>query len=125
MARYMSEEYISQVQAALSNDPKWAEASKNFKTSIGFTVTDQGLSYLLGVDGGVTTFQKVSPGTTAEFSFDGSYDSWCKVAKGEVDIQSAVLKGQLKFKGSITKILMYRDRFVRVAEIMRDVPKEF
>lgn len=125
MARYMSEEYVSQVQAALSNDPKWAETSKNFKTSIGFTVTDQGLSYLLGVDGGVTTFQKVSPGTTAEFSLDGTYDSWCKVAKGEVDIQSAVLKGQLKFKGSITKILMYRDRFIRVAELMRDVPKEF
>jgi hypothetical protein len=36
-----------------------------------------------------------------------------------------VLKGQLRFKGSITKILMYRDRFIRVAEVMSDVPKEF
>ncbi len=125
MAKYMSEEYISQVQAALSNDPKWAETSKGFKTSIAFNVTDQGLNYALGVDNGVTTFQKVAPGASAEFSFDGSYDSWCKVAKGEVDIQTAVLKGQLKFKGSLTKILMYKDRFIRVAEIMRDVPKDF
>ena len=125
MARYMSEEYIAQVQAALSNDPKWAETAKSFKTSIAFGVTDQGLNYVLGVDGGVTTFQKAAPGAAVEFSFDGTYDSWCKVARGEVDIQSAVLKGQLKFKGSLTKILMYKDKFIRVAEIMRDVPKEF
>jgi putative sterol carrier protein len=125
MVKYMSEEYISQVQSALSNDPRWAETSRSLKTSIAFNVTDQGQSYLLGVDGGVTTMQKASPGTAAEFSFDGSYDTWVKVAKGEVDLQSAVLKGQLKFRGSLTKILMYKDRFIRVAEIMRDVPKEF
>jgi putative sterol carrier protein len=125
MAKYMSEEYVSQVQVALSSDAKWTETSKSFKTSIAFNVTDQGLNYILNVDNGVTTFQKAAPGTSAEFSFDGAYETWCKVAKGEVDIQSAVLRGQLKFKGSLTKILMYKDRFIRVAEVMRDVPKEF
>ncbi|MDE1857661.1 MAG: SCP2 sterol-binding domain-containing protein [Thaumarchaeota archaeon] len=125
MAKYMSEEYISLVQSALAQDPKWAESTKNFKTSIAFNVTDVGGNYLMTVENGATAFQKVPPGTAAEFSFDGSYDSWSKVAKGEVDIQSAVLKGQLKFKGSLTKILMYKDRFIRVAEIMKDVPKEF
>jgi putative sterol carrier protein len=77
------------------------------------------------VENGTTTLQKATPGAPVEFTLDGTYDSWCKVAKGEVDLQSAVLKGQLKFKGSITKILMYRDRLNRVVDIMRDVPKEF
>lgn len=125
MAKFMSEEYVSQVQASLAQDPKWAETSKNFKTSIAFNVTDTGQNYLLTVENGPTTFQKAPPGANAEFAFDGSYDSWCKIAKGEVDIQAAVLKGQLKFKGSITKILAYKDKFVRVAEIMSEVPKEF
>lgn len=125
MAKYMSDEYISQVRSALVQDPRWIESSKTFKTSVAFNVTDTGGNYVMTVDNGATTFVRVAPGTSAEFSFDGTYDSWVKVAKGEVDIQSAVLKGQLKFKGSLTKILMYRDRFTRVAEIMRDVPKEF
>ena len=125
MAKYMSDEYFAQVQAALGQDPKWQESTKSFKTSIAFGVTDSGLSYLLNVENGISTVQKAAPGTQAEFTFDGSYDSWCKVAKGEVDIQSAVLKGQLKFKGSLTKVLMNKDRLMRVAEIMRDVPKEF
>ena len=125
MAKYMSEEYVSQVQAALSNDPKWVETSKNLKTSVAFGVTDQGLAYVLGVDSGATSFQKAQPGAPAEFTFDGPYDTWVKVAKGEVDLQAAVLKGQLKFKGSLTKVLMNKDRLMRVAEVMRDVPKEF
>ncbi len=125
MAKFLSDEYFSQVQTALSQDPKWAESTKNFKSSIAITVSDMSQNYLLNVDNGTTTLQKVAPGTPAEFSLDGTYEAWTKVAKGEVDIQAAVLKGQLKFKGSLTKVLTYKDRFMRVAEILRDVPKEY
>ncbi len=125
MAKFLSDEYFSQVQSALSQDPKWSESTRGVKTSIAFNVTDIGQNYVLGVENGTTTFTKVAPSTPAEFSFDGTYDTWSKVVKGEMDLQSAVLKGQIRFKGSITKILMYRDRFTRVAEMMRDVPKEF
>ena len=125
MAKYMSEEYFAQVQAALAQNQKWLDSTKSFKTTVAFSVTDTGESYLLNVENGSSTFQKAAIGSPAEFSFEGTYDTWCKVAKGDVDIQSAVLKGHLKFKGSLTKILMSRDRFMRVAEVMREVPKEF
>ncbi len=125
MAKFMSDEYVAQVQAALAADSKWAETTKGFKTSIMFNVTDSGQGYLMTVENGATAFQKPGPGASAEFSFDGTYESWCKVARGEVDIQSAVLKGQLRFKGSLPKIIMYKDRLARVAEVMKDVPKEF
>jgi putative sterol carrier protein len=125
VSKFLSDEYFAQVQTALTQDPKWGESTKNVKTSIAFNVTDMPQNYVLGVENGVTTLQKVTAGTAAEFSFDGTYETWSKVVKGEMDLQSAVLKGQLRFRGSLTKILMYRDRFIRVAEIMRDVPKEF
>jgi len=125
MAKFMSDEYVAQVQTALTADPKWAETAKSLKTSIAMNVTDTGQNYLLGVENGTTTFQKSAPGAAAEFTLDGPYDSWCKLGRGEVDIQSAVLKGQLKFKGSLTKALMYRDKLTKVAEVMRTVPTEF
>jgi putative sterol carrier protein len=125
MAKFLSDEYFSQVQAALSQDQRWLESTKSVKTSIAFNATDIGQNYVLTVENGATTLQKVAAGTPAEFSFDGTYDAWTKIVKGEMDIQSAVLKGQLTFKGSIAKILMYKDRFTRVAEVMSDVPKEF
>jgi putative sterol carrier protein len=125
MAKFLSDEYFTELQSALSKDAKWAESTKSVKTTIAFYVTDIGQNYILGVDNGVTNLQKVAAGTAAEFTFEGTYDTWCKVAKGELDLQSAVLKGQLRFRGSLTKILMYRDRFMRVADIMKEVPKEF
>jgi putative sterol carrier protein len=125
MAKFLSDEYFGELQTALKADPKWAESTKSVKTSIAFNVTDIGQNYVLSVENGTTSLQKVAAGTTAEFSFDGTYDTWSKVAKGEMDLQSAVLKGQLRFRGSLTKILMYRDRFMRVADVMKEVPKEF
>ncbi|HMD78599.1 MAG TPA: SCP2 sterol-binding domain-containing protein [Nitrososphaerales archaeon] len=125
MAKFLSDEYFTELQSALAKDAKWAESTKSLKTTIAFNVTDISQNYVLGVENGVTNLQKVAPGTAAEFTFEGTYDTWCKVAKGELDLQSAVLKGQLRFRGSLTKILMYRDRFMRVADIMKEVPKEF
>jgi putative sterol carrier protein len=125
MAKFLSEAYVRELEAALKADPKWTESTKSVKTSILMVVTDNAESYLLAVDSGTTTMQKAEQGTQAEFTLEGAYESWAKVAKGEMDIQSAVLKGQLKFKGSITKILVYRDRFLRIAEVMKTVPKEF
>ncbi len=125
MAKFLSDEYFSLVQTALSQDAKWIESTKNFKSTMAINVTDIGQNYLLNVENGATTLQKVAPGSGAEFTLDGTYDAWTKVAKGEVDIQAAVLRGQLKFKGSLTKALMYKDKLTRVAEILRDVPKEY
>ena len=125
MAKFLSDEYFALVQTALSQDVKWTESTKNFKSTMAINVTDIGQNYLLNVENGTTTLQKVAPGAAAEFTLDGTYEAWMKVAKGELDIQAAVLRGVLKFKGSLTKALMYRDKMMRVAEILRDVPKEY
>ncbi len=125
MTKFLSDEYFSQLQGVLASDAKWAESTKGVKTSIAFNATDIGQNFILTVDNGVTAIQKVAPGAPAEFSFDGLYESWARVAKGEIDLQAAVLKGQLKFKGSITKILMYRDRFIRVTDLMKQLQTEF
>jgi putative sterol carrier protein len=125
LAKFLSTEFFNELVAALSADDKWKESTKGIKTSVQMTVTDAGSSHLLAVDQGVTSVQPSPQGVSPEFSFEGTYDAWSKVAKGEMDMQSAVLKGQLKFKGSITKILMYRDRFMRIADVMNSVPKDF
>ena len=127
MVKFFSPEFFAQVQDALANDAKWQEDTKALKTSIKLTSTGEAnaSSYLLKVEDGKTTLSPSDPSAQAEFSFEGAYETWTKIAKGEVDLQAAVLKGLLKFRGSITKILVYRDRFVRIAQVMRSIPVEF
>ncbi|HUI23710.1 MAG TPA: SCP2 sterol-binding domain-containing protein [Nitrososphaerales archaeon] len=125
MAKFLSDEFFSQVLTALTQDTKWAESTKNLKTSVALNVTDIGQNYILGVDNGTTTLQKAAPGAPADFTFEGTYENWCKIGRGEIDLQSAVLKGQMKFKGSLVKILALRDKLNRVADVMKEVPKDF
>jgi putative sterol carrier protein len=123
MVKYFSPEFFALLQESLVNDSKWQEDTKGLKTSMKLSTTDQGnaTSYLLKVEEGRTTISPSDPAAQAEFSFEGTYETWTKLAKGEVDFQSAVLKGLLKFKGSITKILVYKDRFLRIAEVIRSI----
>ena len=127
MVKYFSPEFFLQVQDMLAADSKWQEDTKGLKTSIKLSSTDptSAVSFLLKVEEGKTTISPSDFPAQAEFSFEGSYETWTRVAKGEVDFQSAVLKGLLKFKGSITKILFYKDRFLRIAEVIRSVQVEF
>jgi putative sterol carrier protein len=125
MVKYFSEDYFKELERRLSADPKWTEDTKGIKTSVLLAATDQGSSYVLRVEEGKTSIARAEQGAQAEFSFDGTYEVWTKVAKGEVDLQSAVLKGLLKFRGSITKILFYKDRFMRIAETLRSIEVEF
>lgn len=127
MVKFFSPEFFSQFQDSLVSDPKWQESSKGIKTTMRLTSRDatSSSSYLLKVEEGKTTITPAEATEQAEFSLEGTYETWTKVAKGEVEIQAAVLKGMLKFKGSITKILVYKDRFIRIAEVMRSIPVEF
>jgi putative sterol carrier protein len=125
MAKYFTEEFFKEVEQRLSADPKWQLDTKDIKTTMLLGAPDVNALFLVKVEGGATTIAKTDPGVTVEFSFEGPYEVWTKVAKGEVDLQSAVLKGQLKFRGSITKILFYKDRFTRITEVIRGIPVEF
>jgi len=123
LAKYFSDEYFKELETRLNSDAKWQDGTKNLKTSLLLAATDQSAGFSLVVENGKTTIHRVEPSFQAEFAFEGPYEAWTRVA--ELDFQAAVLKGSLRFRGSITKILFYRDRFIRIAEVIREVPKEF
>lgn len=123
--RYFTEEYFKEVERRLLEDTTWQQNTKGIKTSILLTATDQSESFLIKVEEGVTSVNKVDAATQSEFTFEGKYEDWTKVAKGEIDLQAAVLKGMLKFKGSITKILFYKDRFIKIADVIKSTQMEF
>ena len=125
MVKYFSDEFFKEVETRLTGDANWQQATKGVMSSIRLGVTDSGLNYLIRIENGSTAIARSDPNTQAEFSFEGTYEVWTRVAKGELDLQSAVLKGLLKFKGSITKILFYKDRFVRIADTIKSVHTEF
>jgi hypothetical protein len=67
---------MAQFQAAIERDRQWTESTKNLTTSVKFTTSGTGESYLLKVDRGVSSGQKTDAETPAEFAFETTYDIW-------------------------------------------------
>jgi len=124
MVKFFSDDYFKEIEERLGADAQWQQDMKAVKSTILINVTDQGAIFLLKVENGSTTISRSATGVGAEFSFEGPYEVWTRVGRGELDFQSAVLKGLLKFRGSITKILFYKDRFNRISDVIKSIPVE-
>jgi putative sterol carrier protein len=125
LAKFQSDEWLAQYLEAIVRDEKWGESARNLKTSLKVTNTDTGEAYVIDVENGVTTGRKAPMEAAAEYSFMSTTEGWSKLARGETDMQSAILKGLVRYKGSLTKLLMNRKRLDRLTEIMQEVPTEF
>ncbi len=59
----------------------------------------------------------------AEFRFIAPYERWEKIARGEAKMQGDVLSGRIRFRGSMTKMLLHVNRVIglerKAVEIMK------
>ena len=125
MVQYFSKDFFDALANALNTDPEWMKksSSSTFKTVI--TVTDRTKSYLLDVVSGRVTATEVAPDVPADFKFDGPYDSWVILGKGEKDFQSLVMGGKIKFRGSMPKVMGMMGQWNRLIKLAQELPKEF
>ena len=60
-----------------------------------------------------------------DFILEGLYDVWVKVNKGEIDGANAIMTRQLQFKGNMSAIIRYSKAFLRLFQLMQQVPVEY
>ncbi len=125
MVQYFSKEFFDELANALNVDAEWMKkaAPLTFKAII--TITDRGQSHLLDCVNGKVTASQVAPDIPADFKFDGPYDSWVILGKGEKDFQSLVMSGKVKFRGSMPKVMGMMSQWNRLIKIAQQLPKEF
>ena len=125
MVQYFSKEFFDELANALNTDAEWLKKSSgsNFKSII--TITDHSKSFLLDVVGGKIAVSEVAPDVPADFKFDGPYDAWIILGKGEKDFQSLVMAGKVKFRGSMPKVMGMMSQWNRLIKVAQQLPKEF
>lgn len=125
MVQYFSKEFFDTLANALNIDAEWLKkaSSLTFKSII--TITDRSKSYLLDVVSGQVGVSETAPDVPADFKFEGPYDSWVILGKGEKDFQSLVLAGKVKFRGSLPKVMGMMSQWNRLIKVAQQLPKEF
>ncbi len=125
MVQYFTKAFFDEIAGRLNTDPEWAKKAASITAKIVLTCADRNASFLLDVQGGKVAVHEVAPDVPADFKFEGTYDAWTQLGKGEKDFQGLVLGGKIRFRGSMSKVIALLGPLGRVTQIAQQVPKEF
>ncbi len=125
MTRYFSKEFFDDVANRLNADSEWSKKATTITAKIVLTNSDRPASYLLDIRAGKVAASEVAPEIPADFKFEGNYDAWVQLGKGEKDFQSLVFGGKIRFRGSMPKIMALLGPLNRITQVAQQVPKEF
>lgn len=109
----------------MNADAEWAKKASNSTFKAVITLTDRSKSYLLDVVNGKVAVSEAAPDVPADFKFEGPYDAWVILGKGEKDFQSLVMGGKIKFRGSMPKVMGMMSQWNRLIKLAQELPKEF
>jgi len=128
MVKFLSVDYWKRVEEVANSDEEFGLKAKGFTASFTFRVTDKEdlpPIYVKFEDGKVTEVRELGESESTDFTLEGPYEIWVKVNKGELDPGNAIMTRQLRFKGSMSEIMRYSKAFLRLFNLMQEVPVEY
>ena len=119
---FWSPEFFQQAGEMLNSDKDLATALGSLNTTILAECSDRSTSFLIEVSKGRIISRGAKQGEKGEFKFSAPYQEWARILKDESKIQSEVVKGRIKFTGSLPKLLLYLSKIVKMeSKIIRMV----
>lgn len=125
MTRYFTEVFFDEVANRLNADAEWLKKAAAINARIVLTAIDHNASFLIDIRNGIVSSTESTADVPADFKFEGTYDAWTQLGKGEKDFQSLVLGGKIRFRGSMPKIMALMGSLDRIMLVARQIPKEF
>ena len=126
--KYLSLDYWKKVQEIANVDNEFNIKSKMFNASFTFKVidkTDLPTVYAKFSEGKIQEIRTLGEGEKTDFILEGLYEIWVKVNMGEIDGGNAIMQRQLQFKGNMSNIIRYSKSFLRLFQLMQNVPIEY
>lgn len=125
MTKYFTPAFFEEVANRLNTDAEWLKKAAAINAKVVLTAVDRNASFLIEIRNGSVSFTESTADVPADFKFEGTYDAWTQLGKGEKDFQSLVLGGKIRFRGSMPKIMALMGSLDRITLVARQIPKEF
>ena len=127
MSKFLSDEWASDVTAALNSHEGFKKAIGDAELGIQFTTTDApdgDVAYYLETSGGNAT---LALGTLdgADVTVSQGYDTATAISKGELNTQSAFMTGKLKVSGNLAKLMMHQGAIQQWGSAVADLDVEY
>ncbi|MBN1683101.1 SCP2 sterol-binding domain-containing protein [Candidatus Bathyarchaeota archaeon] len=126
--KYLGLDYWKKVQEIANADNEFSIKARTFDASFTFKVTDNPelpAVYVKFKGGKIEELRLLAEGEKTDFTLEGPYENWVKVNKGEIDGGNAIMTRQITFKGNMNAIMRYSKSFLRLFQLMQQVPVEY
>lgn len=125
MIQFYTVEFFEELARRLNADSKWAKVMKGHDLRMVCSSTDQKRSFLIAVQSGRVTTQEATPETPADYRFEGRYESWVQLCKGEAEMDRLIQQGKIRMAGSMAEAMGFMGPLNRIVLAARSFPKEF
>ena len=127
MSKFLSEEWVQEVTAALSQHQGFGNAMGDADLAIQFSTSDAPdgqVDYYLSAGSGSAT---VALGLldNADVTVKQSYDTAVAISKGALNVQSAFMTGKLKVSGNLAKLMMHQSAIQQWGAAVSDLDVEY
>ena len=127
MSKFLSEEWASEVTAALNAHEGFSNAIGTADLTIQFNTADApdgDIDYYLQSTGG-TTALGVGSTEGADVTVKQSYETAAAISKGELNTQTAFMTGKLKVSGNLAKLMMHQGAIQQWSAAVSDLEVEY
>jgi putative sterol carrier protein len=133
MAKFPSEEWIKLFKEKVNKNDAYAEAAKDWEGDFLFIATtddklEQEVVFWVDLWHGKCREAAKLPGRDAkktEFVYEGPYENWVKLIKGEIGPIRGLLTRKFKLAGSMAKIMKYTRAASELVNTASKVSTEF
>lgn len=125
MVQFFTKEFFDDLASRLNADDEWKKKASDLNVKIIATCTDRDISVMIDIEGGSVVTREVAADEPSDFKLEGDYKAWQKTGMGEGDLQTMVMTGKIRFRGSMSKIMAMTSQLNRMMTILREMPKEF
>ena len=127
MSKFLSEDWVNAVTAALSVHQGFKNAIGDADLGIQFSTEDApdgGVDYYLSTSGRNAT---MALGTLdgADVTVKQSYDTAAAISKGELNTQTAFMTGKLKVSGNLAKLMMHQAAIMQWGAAVAELDVEY
>ncbi|OGS50867.1 MAG: hypothetical protein A3K65_04045 [Euryarchaeota archaeon RBG_16_68_12] len=123
--QFYTKAFFEELAARLNQDADWARWGKALTARIHCTAIDLKRSFLIDIKKGRVATKEAKPDTPANYKFEGKYEAWMALCKGESELQQLIMAGKIRFTGSMPDLMGLAGPLNRIVMVARSFPKTF
>ena len=125
VVQFYTKAFFEELARRLNEDADWAKWGKALNTKIVCTAIDVKRSFLIDIRKGRVSTKEATPDTAANYKFEGKYETWAALCKGEAELQKLIMAGKIRFTGPMPELMGLAGPLNRIVMVARSFPKTF